>query len=193
MSAAIAPILFALIAETGKEAMSEISLDPSMFNPASSEVMAYYQDRADRIATDVDTETAKQLRATISQGVDDDESDDELRARIETVMGAALTYRADRIARTEVTRAQGFADEEAWSQSGLVTGKEWYCVQDERLCANCRALDGRIVGLDSNFYSLGDVVTNDGRTININYDDIVAPPLHANCRCRILPVTVPIG
>ena len=31
--------------------------------------------------------------------------------------------RADRTARTEVSRAQGFADVEAWTRSGILSGK----------------------------------------------------------------------
>ena len=192
MAAALAPIMFALIAETGKSAMQEVNLDPSMFNPTSSSILDYYKRRADRIATDVNAETEKQLRATLGQGIDAGESDEQLQARIEQVMGAALTYRAERIARTETTKAQGFADVQAWQQSGVVTGKEWYCVLDERTCPNCLALDGTIVQLDSDYYSLGDVVTNGGQTLNINYDDVGSPPLHVSCRCRLLPVTVPL-
>ncbi|GAP57980.1 hypothetical protein AHiyo1_09420 [Arthrobacter sp. Hiyo1] len=145
MRLAIAPIIYALIVETGKDATEDLNLDPSMFNPTTPDVMNYYQQRSQKIAEDVNAETEKQLRATLSQGVDNDESDDQLQARVEIVMGAALTYRADRIARTEVTRAQGFADVEAWQQSGIVTGKEWYTVNDEKTCPNCRALDGRII------------------------------------------------
>jgi SPP1 gp7 family putative phage head morphogenesis protein len=192
MAAALAPILFALINETGKQAMSDLNLDPSMFDPTSKEVLDYYQERADKIATDVNAETEKQLRATLSQGIDAGEADGELQARIENVMGQALTYRTDRIARTEVTRAQGFADDESWSQSGVVTGKEWYTIQDERTCPFCKSQDGRIVSLKSDFYSLGDVVHADGRSLNIGYDDVETPPLHANCRCRTLPVSVPL-
>lgn len=193
MAKSLEPILFALIAETGKGAMGEINLDPSMFNPTSAAVLTYYKERASKIATDVNAETEKQLRATLSQGVDAGEGDEELVARIEGVMGAALSYRTDRIARTEVTRAQGFADEEAWKQSGVVTGKEWYCVQSETTCPWCRELDGRIIGLDSDFLHLGDVFEAGGKTLNVTYDDVPYCPAHANCRCRILPVMLPIN
>jgi hypothetical protein len=192
MRLAIAPIIYALIVETGKTATGDLSLDPSMFNPTTPDVMNYYQQRAQKIAEDVNAETEKQLRATISEAIDNDETDIELQARIETVMGAALTYRADRIARTEVTRAQGFADVGAWRQSGVVSGKEWYAILDERSCSFCLSLDGIIVSLNSDFLSLGDVLTVDGKSLNISYDDVGTPPAHSQCRCRILPISVPI-
>lgn len=39
-------------------------------------------------------------------------------------MGNASTYRAARIAWTEVSRAQGFGDITAWSQGRVVRGKK---------------------------------------------------------------------
>lgn len=189
MRKAIAPILYALIVETGKQAMGQVNLDPSMFNPTTVEILNYYTQRAAKIATDVNDETEKQLRASLGQGIDAGESDDELAARIEDVMGAALTYRADRIAKTETTRAQGFGDIEAWTQAGTVTGKEWF-VQSNNPCAFCRSLNGTIVSLDSNFYSLGDVITADGKTMAINYDNVPTPPIHVRCQCIVLPIMV---
>lgn len=192
MRRAIAPILFSLINETGKLATQEVGGEPSQFNPTTPDILNYNQARALRIATDVNDETEKQLRASLGEGFDQDEAPDELTARIEAVMGNALTYRSDRIAGTEVTRAQGFADVAAWSQTGTVTGKEWYAVQDERTCPFCSEADGMIVSLQSDFYSLGDVLSAGGRTLSVNYDTIGEPPLHANCRCRLLAVTVPL-
>lgn len=192
MKTVLAPILYSLIVETGKDALKQLHLDPSMFNPIATEVISYYQARAEKIAVDVNDETEKQLRATISQGIDAGEDDAQLQARIEAVFGAALTYRADRIARTETTRAMGFGDVEAWKQSGLVTGKEYYCVHDEHTCAWCSDVDGTIVSLDTDFFHVGDVLTVDDKPLHFSYDDISTPPLHTNCRCLVLPVTIPL-
>jgi hypothetical protein len=62
------------------------------------------------------------------------ESTYELRAKVESIMGSASTMRADRIARTKVARAQGYGDIQAWTQSGVVQGKEWYTARDEMVC-----------------------------------------------------------
>lgn len=193
MRKALAPILYALIVETGKQAMQQISRDPSQFDPTTLSILNQYQHRATKISTDVNAETEKQLRASISKGIDQGESQDELQARIEAVMGAALTYRANRIAQTEVTRAQGFGDIEAWLQAGTVTGKEWYTAQDERVCPFCDSLDGTIISLDDNFLALGDVMRVGGQELAINYEDVDEPPAHVNCRCQLLPVEVPLA
>ena len=188
MRKALAPILYALLVETGKDAMGQVDLDPSQFNPTDVQVLNYSQHQAQKIATEVNDETEKQLRASLGQGIDDGEDDNHLQARIEEVFGAALTYRAHRITRTEVTRAQGFADIAAWKQSGRVSGKAWYTAEDEKVCAFCAHLDGVIVQLDSNYFSLGDVYEVDGQKLNINYEAVGSPPVHPNCRCYLQPV-----
>ena len=119
------------------------------FTPA---IIEYFQSRSTKIAEDVREETEEQLRASLSQGVLAGETTFELRARVESVMGSASTMRDDRIARTEVARAQGYGDIQAWSQSGVVQGKEWYTAQDEHDCPFCNALDGKVFGLTENIF-----------------------------------------
>jgi SPP1 gp7 family putative phage head morphogenesis protein len=183
---AIAPILYAIVNETGKDGMSQVGRQPSTFDPTTKAVTDFVAQRSGRIATDVNAETEKQLRASLGQGVDNNETDAQLRARVEGVMGAALTYRADRISRTEITRAQGFADVEAWKQSRIVSGKAWYTIIDERTCPACMSMDGVIVALDTDFASIGDVIAS----TPIVYDTLGEPPLHVNCRCSLEPVLI---
>ena len=59
-----------------------------------------------KVAKDVNDETAKQLRASLGEGVLAGEGLTELRARVESVMGHASTMRADNIAQYEVSHAQ---------------------------------------------------------------------------------------
>lgn len=191
MRRALQPILFALINETGKSAIAEVGLDPSQFNPTALNVLNYNQERASKIATDVNDETEKQLRASISEGLDDGEGLDELAARVEDVMGSAATFRADRIAKTERVRAQGFADIEAWGQSGVVEAKEWYCTLSERSCVFCRRLDGTIIGLEDDFYAKGDRIEAGGKVMKVSYDNVPSCPLHLNCECSLIAVMVP--
>jgi hypothetical protein len=91
------------------------------------------------------------------------------------------------IARTEVARAQGFADIEAWKQSGAVSGKEWFTAEDEHVCPFCDAMDHVVVGLDENFWDQGDALEVDGKVLDFGYDDVASCPLHPNCRCTLLP------
>jgi SPP1 gp7 family putative phage head morphogenesis protein len=97
-------------------------------------------------------------------------------------MGTASTMRADRIARTEVARAQGYGDIQAWTQSGVVTGKEWYTARDENVCPFCNALDGKVFGLTDNMFSKGDVFTVGDQKLDLSCDDVLAAPLHLPVR-----------
>lgn len=189
MARALAPILLSVVADIGKYAMEQVNLDPSLFTVFNQSVQDFYQSRSTKISKDINDETQKQLRAELSQGIQAGEGTYELRARIEKVFGAALTYRTDRIARTGVTGASSFADIEAWTQSGVVASKEWFTAQDERTCKYCRPMHGEVIGLKAKYFSKGDVFEgDDGKTINLDYDGIRGPALHANCRCVLLPV-----
>ena len=184
----IKPAIFTVLLESGAAAMSEIGRDGSTYDPFTQPLRDYFEERTLKIATDVDAETAKQIRASLSQGVDAGESTFQLRARVEAIMGSASTIRADRIARTEVTRAQSFANIEAWDQSGVVEAKEWFTARDDRVCPFCMALDGKVLALKANYFDKGDSLEVDGKTQKYNYDDVPAAPLHVGCRCVLLPV-----
>jgi SPP1 gp7 family putative phage head morphogenesis protein len=159
-----------------------------MFDPFTPAIKDYFENRSLKVVKDVDDETRKQLRATLSQGVQDGEGGYELRARVEAVFGNASTIRADRIARTETSRAQGFADVEAWTQSGVVSGKEFFTSEDEKVCIFCDEMDGKVVDLKENFFDKGDSLTVGDKTLQFNYDDISTGNLHVSCRCVLLPV-----
>jgi SPP1 gp7 family putative phage head morphogenesis protein len=186
--AAIEPTIHATLLQAGRDAMQDIGIDAGQFDPFTPAIIEYFHDRSAKIANDVTDETEKQLRASLSEGVIAGGSTYELRARVEAVMGNASTMRADRIARTEVSRAQGYGDLQAWTQSGAVSGKEWYTARDEMVCPFCNAMDGRVAKLNEDFFTKGDSQTVNGKTQHYNYDAVPSPPLHVNCRCTLLPV-----
>lgn len=193
------------VGEAAPEALLMVGVDGfDMSDPAITE---FIENRSRIVGEKVNAETDKQLRATLAEGINAGESFDELAARVEQVYGAAAGYRAERIARTETIRAESFASQVAWQQSGLVSAKEWYVSHDDRLCPFCRPMDGKIVGLDKSYYKQGTSLTvpqldNEGNpvldddgnekttTIKLDFDDIDGPPLHANCRCTLLPVLI---
>ena len=84
------------------------------------------------------------------------------------------TAPAERIARTEVSRASGYATQTVYQDAGAV-GKKWIAAIDERVCPICNDLDGQVTEL-SGFFD-----TIDG-------DSVQHEPAHPNCRCDITPV-----
>lgn len=197
MKAAIAPALFQVIIETGRDAMQAIGMEPSLYDPFTPAIREYQDLRTSKIAKDVNDETEKQLRASLTEGINAGESTHQIRARIELVMGIASTMRADLIAMTEVARAQSYADIAAWDQSGLVTAKEWYTARDERVCKFCGPMHGRVIDLEENFFNKGDIQVESGKnrkgektnfTYHHDYDSVSGAPLHPRCRCTLLPI-----
>jgi len=196
---AIAPTLYEVIISTAREAMLEIGQQPSTYDPFAKAVREYLDARSFKIAGDVNDETEKQLRAALTEGINAGESGYTLRSRVEAIFGFAIEQRADLIASTEVARAQSYADISAWGQSGVIEGKEWHTAEDEMVCPFCGPMDGRIIGIDENFFDKGDVQheTSTNRngdakvsTYNHSYDDVPGAPLHPRCRCVLLPVRV---
>ena len=199
MSKAIEPALMQVIIDTGKDAMEVLGMQPSLYDPFATGIRDYLANRTVKIATDVNDETEKQLRATLTEGINASESGFELRARVQAVMGYAATSRADLITQTEVARAQSASDIFAWTQSGVVTGKEWYTAHDELVCPFCGGMDGMIIDLEENFFDKGDIQTEPGTnrkgeetifTQHHDYDDVPGAPLHPRCRCTLLPVRI---
>lgn len=197
MKAAVTPYILQVLIETGKDAMQQIGMEPSIYDPFAPAITEFLRTRTTKIAKDINDETEKQLRASLSEGINAGESTHQIRARVEYIMGIASTTRADLIAVTEVARAQSAADIAAWEQSGVVTAKEWYSALDERRCPWCRDLHGRIIPLGENFFDKGDIQVVErknrkGETIrqtyHHNYDDVPGCPAHPRCRCVLISV-----
>lgn len=96
--------------------------------------------------------------------------------------------RAETIARTEVSRANGYATNQVYKRLGIV-GKQWVTAKDERVCEFCSAMDGKIAPTEESFFGVGDSFKGErGGIIKFDYEAIKAYPLHARCRCDLLPV-----
>ena len=182
-----------IIEETGSAALSSMISDGE-FDPFSLSIQNFLRNESLKVSYTINEETKKQIRAALSQGMLDGDSVYELSQKVNEIFGYASSDRAYKIAESESTRAQGYADVEAWTQSGQVEAKTWYTSIDERVCLFCGDMHGRTVSLRDNFYNKGDrlVVPRDGdksdAVMNISYEDIKHQPLHVRCRCVLLPV-----
>ena len=143
------------------------------------------------MATSVTQTTREKLAKTLKAGITAQESVAELTVRIEDVYEEASTTRARMIARTETVKAANRGNLEAYRQSGVVKKKQWLTSTLPTVCEFCRPLHGRIVDVDANFFSKGDVVHGDaGGELTVEYDDIDTPDVHPNCACTIVPIVV---
>lgn len=187
----LVPLYRALVAEAGADAMALVS--DGTFDETTVLIERYFKSHPLRVAQVVNAETAKQLRATLAEGVNAGESFAELSTRVENVFGALAGYRAERIARTETISASTYAAIEAWDQSGVVNGKEWFTAEDERVCPFCSAMDGQVLDLRRSYFAKGDEITVEAEggkasTMKVGFDDVQGPPLHVSCRCVLVPI-----
>lgn len=184
-------IIQMIIEEIGEEAFN--ALVEGEFDPFTPAIQKAIKDTSLKVAKEVNNETEKQIRATLAQGMRDDDTISELTARIMNVFGTASSYRAFMIARTQSAMAQNYADVVAWEQSDVVEGKEWFTAEDEHVCGFCDEMDKKVKKLNETFFAKGDVVSfvdKNGKPheMVLDYRSITEPPLHPNCRCVLLPV-----
>jgi SPP1 gp7 family putative phage head morphogenesis protein len=141
--------------------------------------------------------TRDRLQVQMATGLQEGESIEQLKRRVQSVFGIidperAENYRAEMIARTESARAITSGTAEAWRETGVVSGKEWDASGDA--CPFCMDMHGRTARLGDSFFKQGQSMRSkwDGKTIEMDFDymDVDGPPLHPNCRCALLPVLI---
>ena len=47
-------------------------------------------------------------------------------------------------------------------------------------------MDGKIIGIDDNFFDQGDAFDVGGQSMMLDYEDVGTPPLHSMCRCCVI-------
>ena len=114
-------------------------------------------------------ELANKLRNGIVDCISRGVSKDELTKELMRIYGTEY-YKADRIARTELSYVQGQSTLNRFKEMGVGYYKI-LTAHDGRVCDKCADLDGKIFPIDK-------------AEIGVNYI-----PLHANDRCTILPIT----
>lgn len=138
---------------------------------------------ASMLDTDID-EMVNQLAIGLEEGL----SIAQIRRNIQDKFDELSKVQAERITRTEVIRTSNLGAQDAFEQSGVVVGKQWLTAMDDRVDPLCRAMNGRIISLRSDFFKKGDVFEADGKSTKLDYSNVAYPPLHVACRCTLLPV-----
>lgn len=116
------------------------------------------------------------LAGIITEGLEKGKSIPDIEAMIKTEFGQYSKMQAERITRTEVLRASNQAAIDAYKQSGVVEGLQWFTAGATDECAD---YEGKIEKLSSDGFYSTDNEFQDGY-----------PPLHPNCRCVVLGVVV---
>jgi len=163
---------FKVLTDVSRNAMVKRTF--AIIDRAAVDFLANYQLQ---LLGDVSAELASGIKRTVSQGVLTGKSipevardigrvvkdKDALRRAGKTVFKTAQR-RATLIARTEALRAHNEGRKIFYRQIGI-TKVRWLIADDSRTCSICRALDGRVFGID----------------------EVGGPPKHPGCRCSCLP------
>jgi len=178
------PLMEEFLNKEGQTAFASLGLKAEDFDIAAPNVRKYLEASVKKFANEVTTNTSTMIRQQIADGLESGEGVQAITSRISDLAGLSET-RSELIAITEIHRAQGNAEIQAWEQSNVVVAKIWYTALDERVCVECSLMHGKEVDLGDAFVSVSDL-----REMGYqNYDGAVEiAQLHPRCRCSIIPV-----
>ena len=188
----VGPMLKGLMVE---QAMAEyLAQDlPGTLDSNASSLSRIVDLAAKRLAASYNDTTAKLLKTALNDGISAGEDLYQLTERVKAVYEFSDTVRAKAVARTESFYIANAGSKEAYRQSGVVKTMRWYTADAERVCEFCRPMNGKTIAITQTFFNKGDTVVGDeGGKLVADYRAIDVPPLHTNCRCRILPETIEI-
>lgn len=143
--------------------------------------------------------TRADLLAALSEGLRLGESIADIKIRVSRVFGVMgadegvvsatgvtrRNWRILRIARTEAARAYNYGHMEGWKQTGLVKAKAWQTGVNP--CELCESMQGSTMPLDDSFDKK---ISEISPTYDFGYGEVFAPPLHPNCACQLIPITL---
>lgn len=146
-----------------------------------------YLDYLKRVSLDYDTDTTSVIKRILgqadSEGWDKETTATQLRNILDTD-----EWRVQRLARTETHHSQGMgkldAMREIQDEAGVEITKTWHVnPATTNHCADCLALDGQTLPLNTPFVAKGAELPVSGR-IN-DFDTIQAAAAHPNCGCYL--------
>lgn len=189
------PLLIDLYGKEGAAAAELIGAGE--FEILTPEVRRAIRDSVELMSEKYNDTTLSDLAAKLEQGLSRGASLDELKDLVSGVYEFSDLTRAEVVAETETFRIANDATKQAWKQTGVVKTLKWYTAEDERVCPFCAPQQGKVISIDEDFFSKGDTVEGtdeNGRKVSmdLDYSDVGAPPLHVSCRCYIRPEDISI-
>ena len=177
----VVPIITEAVEHFGEAVLreAEVAIDFEMADPR---IVTFLRDYgAERVRGMINATTREQLGATLAEAAELGETTAQWAARIEDVFREAVGRRAFVIARTENTRAAGFASREAMRQAGLQ--KSWLSVPDDRRRDAHGGLEGQVRPVDEPFV-VPDGFEYAGATA-MYPGDFAEAALSIECRCQL--------
>ena len=148
LASRIVPVLADLMNRTGQQALAEVAVGMS-FSLENPRVRALLAMRAQEMTT-VAATAQDRCRATLSEGLQNGETIEQLTDRVMEWSATGQEYHAENVARTETGVCMNSAALEGYREGGA-NGKEWLAIVDNRSRDWHAAMDGTVVGIDEEF------------------------------------------
>jgi hypothetical protein len=159
---------------------------PAM-TPTNLDARIYLLEYRNRLYASTSESLGRAINTELAAGIARSETLPELTDRISTFYDADSQTRAATTARTETARAFNRGREDAWRESGIVSGKRWQLSGNP--CPVCVTLSERYARA-----AIGDPFVKKGQTIKLvdgsdytpTYDNVEGADAHPNCSCTIV-------
>jgi len=132
--------------------------------------------------------TIKQIQENLDAAIIAQDTPAETARRLLQYAGVHVPARAKTIAQTATIWSFNAGALIRYRDAGAIA-LEWMVTEDDRTCEFCVPMDGaRIPPENASFFEEGQMIEgNEGHTMGA-FMTVEHPPLHANCRCTLLPV-----
>lgn len=168
----ITPNIRKYLKEAGEQAIL-LTGTGELFDPATPASALWIEERSKYFSDSVNETTASALQQVLQDGTAQDYTVDSLSQAVADFYETQKDFRSEMIARTEVSATGNFASREAYRQGGVLA-MEWHVVDPDD--EDCVSLEGEIAS------------TREGaKFISDTGETFVAPPVHPNCQCFVLP------
>lgn len=134
-----------------------------------------------RLANAVTQTYDLRIRNIVQSGIREGETLAEVSQRVRTLIPHEAPYAADRIARTETSRALNAGKDLSYQESKVVTGKRWLLSGNP--CKVCRAIHSQF-----GTAKVGEPFVKKGTSVGgvvLDYGDIEGGDAHPNCSCGV--------
>lgn len=182
------PFIEEVIEKESELAYALLGLSGNRISSQDKVARDFIDKRVLKLGRSVSETTQSDVENILRQWAEEEGTTADLRKKLREYFGKAEKNRVEAIARTELSRAAGFAQVEVYKDTGAA-GKQWLTAKDEMVCQFCSEMDGKIVKIGNNFWDKGEIMVGaeDGK-LKFDFEGIESPPLHVNCRCDLIPV-----
>jgi HK97 family phage portal protein len=185
MAEALRPVVQLYADDSARKTVTRIGATLDLFNVTQPKLkegvdkatMIFCKETNDTTSQEIGV-AIKELRASLTEGLQAGEYNNQLAKRVGAIFENAEVYRSWRIAVTEANRAQHAAQFTVAKESGIVKGKRW--ILSSEACDKCKPLANKVVPLEEIFTNVD--------FGNKAYSAIEYPPLHPACRCDCIEV-----